>query len=505
MPARAALALLCALAALPAAVRAAPAPEPIDACPGLDGLSARWSAIMDLFDTPGMAVAVVRDGTIYARGFGIRDPGSGAPVTPETLFYVASITKTYVAGGIEKLAGEGKLSLDQPVASLLPRFRLPDSTLTRTITVRDLMDHHYGITSEPIVLLDAYTGGITEDRYYRWLGMARVAGSLRYSNVHFTLLGRVIQAVSGEPWRDYLSREVFAPAGLDRTTGYMSTVDADPDHAVPCRKVDGAWLPETQRKTDRTMHAAGGLATNAVEGARWLLLNLGDGTVDGVRVLPGPLVEASREVQAGFEKPEGSIRIMEGYGLAWMTGTFNGHRLLQHGGGYAGTSAYMAMLPDDGMGVVVLMNAAGAARGLGDIVAIDVLERLTGTTSAWNVYDTYTAKMRKEREKHPAAPAPAPAAAFSGSAISRPAGLYTGEFHNPDWGTLVIERDGAALTARLGDAPVELRPSADGPDRFIAGGLFESGVAGAFLVGANGGVDSVRIEYPDLGEIVFRR
>ncbi len=487
-----------------------PAPASLDDDPALAGLAARWSAIMDLFDTPGMVVAVVHDGRISVQGFGVRDPESGRPVTPRTIFYIASITKTFTAAGIEVLAGEGLLGLDDPVRRYLPRLRLPDSTLTRTLTVRDLLCHRPGIASGPAVLLDAYTGEITEDRYYRWLAEADLAGVPTYSNVHFTLLGRVIEAVSGEPWRDFLARSVFEPAGLTRTTGYMSRIEADPDHAVPCERDGDRFRPVEQRKSDRTMHAAGGLGTSGEDAARWLLLNLDRGSLDGVRVLPESLVAESGRVQARFPEPDGTIRIMEGFGLAWQVGTFNGRRLLQHAGGYAGASAYMALLPDDGVGVAVLLNAAGAAQGLGTIVAIDALERLTGTTSAWNVYDRYTARAREMQAARGerASEAPPPPPELAAAALSRPVGLYPGRYRNPDWGTLTVTRDADTLRVSLGDAPLTLVPpdsAAAGADRFGLAGLRDDPIPGAFLVGAGGDVDSLRLEHPRYGEVVFRR
>jgi len=173
-PWRTAGSISCLLAVTTVAAAAAKPPRPLTDIPELADRPARWGEVMDLFDVPGMAVAVVRDGQTYVQCFGARDPKSGDPVTPETLFYIASVTKTFTATAICELADEGRLRLDDPVRKYLPRFQLPDSALTRSITIRDLLCHRYGIDSTPIVFLDAFTGEITEDRYYHWLAQADI-------------------------------------------------------------------------------------------------------------------------------------------------------------------------------------------------------------------------------------------------------------------------------------------------------------------------------------------
>ncbi|HZM16692.1 MAG TPA: serine hydrolase domain-containing protein [Candidatus Krumholzibacteria bacterium] len=477
---------------------------PLTELPSLADLPERWTQIMDLFDVPGMAVAVVQGERLYAQGFGSRDPRSGAPVTPETLFYIASITKTFTATTVCALADSKRLSLDDPVRKYLPRFQLADSSLAARVTIRDLLCHRYGIRSGPIVLLDAYTGEITEDRYYHWLAQAETAGTVEYSNVHFTVLGRVIEAVTGKSWRDELARSILAPAGMVRTTGYASQMYADPNAAVPLERVDGAWRAVEQRKTDRTMHAAGGLGSSAHELARWLRLQLQDGTLDGKRILSKETTGEMRATQSKLDEPDGSIRIIEGFGLAWSVGTFNGHRLCQHSGGYDGASAYVAFLPDDGVGVVVLLNAGGPARGLGDIAAVDVLERLTGTKSAWDVYDRFTrrARERKQTAAEEQASTPPPSSA---PLLSQSPSAYVGSFSNPWWGTFEVQATEARLACRLGEMALPIGPSAAGNDHFTVADFLDENISGQFLAADGKSVESIRLLHPRFGELVFHR
>jgi CubicO group peptidase (beta-lactamase class C family) len=165
------------------------AAEPTD--PALRGLRERWTEAMRALRVPGLAVVVVRgDEVTHLDALGVRDPAGPKPVTPDTYFYIASCTKPYVAAAAVRLAEAGKLDLDAPVQRYLPRFQLADADAAQKLTVRDLLTHRPGLNTFPVVFLDAFTGEITEDRYYHFLKLARPGGQVAYSNIHFTLAGR---------------------------------------------------------------------------------------------------------------------------------------------------------------------------------------------------------------------------------------------------------------------------------------------------------------------------
>src|SRR5688572_12309752 len=228
----------------------AAAAEPAD--PALRGLHERWAGAMKTLRVPGMAVVVVRgDEVVLLDALGVRDPDGPKPVTPDTYFYIASCTKPYTAAVAALLAEAGKLDLDAPVRRYLPRFQLADADAAAKLTVRDLLTHRPGLNTFPVVFLDAYTGEITEDRYYHFLKRAKPRGQVAYSNVHFTLAGRVIEAVEGKGWREALRDRLFEPAKMTRTTGYASKMYADADAAVPLQERGDGWEPTSVRKTDR--------------------------------------------------------------------------------------------------------------------------------------------------------------------------------------------------------------------------------------------------------------
>lgn len=468
--------------------------------PDLAELEERWRGAMEACGVPAFAMVLVEgDEVVHRMTLGRRDPGRDAPVTSETVFYIASATKPYVAFALAQLAEQGKVELDAPVKRYLPRFRLADAELTETITVRDLLCHRHGLNSGPIVLLDAYTGEITEERYYHFLADVESPGRVAYSNVHFTLAGRVIEAVSGESWREYLAKHVFAPAGMQRTTGYADWMYAQDDVAIPALVVDGRAVPTPVRKSDRTMHAAGGLGTSIDDLACWLRLQLGRGTIAGARLLSEKGTEASWELLSE-NKDDADFGATEGFALGWQRGNYRGHLELRHGGGYVGAASYVCFLPELGLGLAVVATGGGGANGLCRLVSTDVHERLLADDVIQDPLPALLERARDERKRDDERRRTAAAAVRPVLALTLEPAAYAGVYRNEWFGTLTIERRGSELAARLGDLALEL--STPGPDQLrVSGAGFGDG-SGAFEL-ASGKVVALTLDLD--GPVRFAR
>jgi CubicO group peptidase (beta-lactamase class C family) len=397
------------------------------------------------------------------------------------------------------LVDEGKVDLDAKVSRYLPRFRLATEEATDAITVRSLLTHEHGLNSFPIVYLDAFTGEITEDRFYRFLAEVEPRGQVAYSNLHFTLVGRIIEAVSGKPWRVFLEERIFAPAGMTRTTGFADQMYAREDVAFPTLYRDGEHVFCPVRKTDRTMHAAGGLGTSARDGARWLLLNLQGGTIGGKRLLSEKRARDMQVLHARNESAIGQVA-RDGYGLAWAVGTWEGRRALEHGGGYAASSARFTFLPDDGIGVVVLVNGDGPAGSFADQITGDVLAAFTGV----EVEDGLPGLIRVERRQRPRRERSLPrgtnpAEEEGGLSLGREA--YAGTYAHDDWGTVTLTVEDGRLTGRAGDLPVTLFSRGRDEVRVILG--LDQEATGAFRIDGDK-VVGLELELP-AAAVVFRR
>lgn len=468
--------------------------------PELEKRLADWERVMHAREIAGMGITVVLgDDVIFSRTLGQRDPIAGLPVTKDTMFYIASCTKTFTAMAIMTLVDEGKVNLDAPAKKYLPRFELADKEATSTLTIRDLLSHAKGLDSDPASALEAYTGEITDDRFYYWLKKAKPKGEFAYSNLHFTLLGRVIQAVTGESWKDYLQRRILEPAGMYETTAYASKLYGSNDHAVPCYFDGSHIVPSPTLKTDRTMHAAGGLGTSLNDLSRWLRLNLDDGVIDGRRIVSADSVKAMQQMQCASEQPPrmpGSTR--DGYGFGWFVGTYHGYPMVEHGGGYAGTAASISLMPQQDLGVAVVANGSSS---LVAVVAFEVYGALLGLERS-NQLDRLEAacKPHFERvrawrtniERHP----------VDKDALSLPLANYVGTYVNPHWGTMVIGQKDGALTLQFGDLPLELATT--GKDKFDMYSGLGNGDAGWFE-GTKGNGPLTFVFKSDAGNVRFVR
>ena len=485
----AALAVLATLAAAQApAVRA---PRVADV-PELAGLAERWNAALKMLDTPGFALAVVMDGKVLALdAFGVRNV-AGEPATPDTCYYIASVTKTFTAMAACLLAGDGKVDLDAPVKEVLPQLELPDQEVTETLSLRDLLCHRLGIRCEPILFRENYTGQLTGESYFELLRESEIVHQVRYNNVHFTLAGRVIEAVSGKKWQDFLAERLFAPAGMTRTTAYASEMYGEGEHAEPMLLVAGKWIRSPLVKTDRTMHAAGGIGTTARDAARWLILNTNGGELDGRRFLTEALAREYTTQQSAHEKPSGSIRIEEGFALGWNTGKYrdSSRPYFFHGGGFVGAASYFCFLPNERIGVAVLANSDAGGSDMGTIVSIDVLDRLLGVKGN-DLLPNLAESARKRREDPlsvlPSGPNPAKAP----RGLSQPAERYAGKYVHPLEGELEVRTERGELTARIGDLVYVLVSTAT--DDFTACAVPGMSRTGSFELDSGGAVFAVML------------
>lgn len=344
----------------------------------LKELERRWSDVIDEIDMSGVSVAIVKgDKVIYLGAFGDRTESPEDPYTPDTSSYIASITKTFVGGAVMQLAERGKIELDAPVKQYLPRFTMVDEDLAESLTIRDLLCHRKGLQNSVITFAEAYSGEWDDDFYYKEMERTGATGTWQYTNLHFTLLGRVIESVSGKKWQDYLADHIFSPLGMEHSSAYASVADSYGDVAYPLVPDDdnGGWKNAPMRKVDSTMHAAGGIYSSARDMAQWIKLFLNDGTVDGMRILKPETVQAmlTEEVQPGtsFWKFK-----RERMGLAWYLGEYNGEFMVHHFGSYNGFHAHCSFMPEHELGVAVLTNNGASQSMLVHQIAADTYDFL---------------------------------------------------------------------------------------------------------------------------------
>lgn len=424
-----------------------------------DARSAELEAFIDealgLDMAPGAAVAVVRgDEVAFLRGYGWADIAGRRPVTPETPFYIASSTKSFTGTAAAILGEEGRLDLDAPLSRYLPGVTLRAPLSADSITLRQLLTHTHGMDNGgPIVLRTAFTGDHDPELLLRLLAdqpPGEQGREFRYGNLGYNVASMVIDAELGTSWKDVLAEEIFGPLGMTATTAYMSRVDRQ-ERAQPYGWEPAGWEAEPYSKGDANMHAAGGMVSTAADLARWLIANLNDGQLGGRQAIPAAAVREAHRALAENDDAWGPFS-RDGYGLGWHVGTYDGSRQLHHFGGFPGFHAHVSFLPDERLGVAVLVNESDTGSELATAVAAFAYDAYRGvpglaTTRSEGLLaglvqerDRARSAIRADRERRAARP----------QLLPHPPRAYAGIYENPAFGRTVWEVRGGRLHAAMG-------------------------------------------------------
>jgi D-alanyl-D-alanine carboxypeptidase len=311
---------------------------------GADSIDDAVRADMAKHPIPGLALEVIRDGQCIKRtAYGFANLEWQIPATPETVFEIGSVTKQFTAAGILLLAQDGRLAVDDPISMHLANT--PKSW--KDITIRNLMTHTSGIKN--YTLLDGFelTRHLTQAQFIKLLAKQpldfKPGSDWKYSNSGFSLLGYIIENVSGENYWRYMHERIFEPLGMTNTTR------RDPPALVPLRAngyetdKDGHYINRDSDLTD--IFSAGAIVSTVDDMAKW---NAG--------------LDAQKLLTAATEKEMWTpLRFNNGqphdYGFGWFLNPWHGHENIGHSGSTSGFSASFQRFPKEGLSIIVLTNS----------------------------------------------------------------------------------------------------------------------------------------------------
>jgi CubicO group peptidase (beta-lactamase class C family) len=317
------------------------------------------------WEFPGLAVAVVKDGkVIVARGFGVRELGKPEPVNADTIFDVASLTKSFTAAVTASLVDEKKMSWDDPVRRYIPSLEFPDPYLTANVTIRDLLSHRTGVRATNTAW---YFSGVDRSKLLGLVKNMDMAAGFRtrlvYSNVGYTIAGEAAARAAGTTWEQLVTDRLIVPLGMKRTTAVFAAppmANMASGHAL----INGVQRVTPREGMQRDVTApAGAIQSSAADLATWMLFQLGDGTYQGKRILSADVLKEMHSPQTliptteAFRKSRQMKYDFGAYCLGWQVLDYRAHRMLWHTGSGDGQTAFMGLLPDSKIGVVVLINS----------------------------------------------------------------------------------------------------------------------------------------------------
>lgn len=383
----------------------------------------------------GVAVAVLKNGNLcFAGGYGLRDRTAGKMVDAHTHFAIGSATKAFTSMLLSLHVPKRGGTLDTPIASYAPDFKMKESRVTIDMTLVDILSHRTGLPRHDALW---YLGPFTRSQlFYRLQHLTPISGAFRttflYNNLMYTAAGHVLECLLGKSWEQSVQDDILNPLGMADTSTTLAELLGSANHAKGYK-----LLADVPPKDFNNIGPAGEMNSNVLDLAKWVQLFLAKGVAsNGNRLID----EASLERMYTGLLGTGSGATQ--YGLGWYVAELEGRKYVFHDGVADGYTAYVSFMPDEMLGVIVLANQHGIGT-LADLWLRKVAERvydylldgkLTGAICLPECPTT----------EHSIGAAAAPAAGIP--QVTFVPEHYTGMFSDPGYGDMSVSLWGTGLT-----------------------------------------------------------
>lgn len=411
-------------------------------------------------DLPAIAIVVIKDDKpIFVRAYGMADREAGIKADANTMFYIASSTKSFTALAAALLDRDGKIKLGDPITKYAEGITFKNP-IPDKVTVRDLLVHTSGLDNDPLTFRMAYSGeSADKDMANVFAGATTYSdtayGKYKYDNLGYNIYAVLLQNHMKKKWQDLLQERVFDPLGMGHTTAYISKAGAKKwNVAAPyifsTESGKAARAPLT--KTDSNMQSAGGLFASASDIGRWLNMNINGGKLDGKQVFPADVIRAAH---TGYTKTTRDAPPFTGdgeYGLGWQIGKYKNEKVIYHHGGFPGYRSHISFMPDKRIGVAVLVNDGSIGGRTSHMIATYAYDWWLGSENfeadyARQLQDLVASYDQGKRQMIAAA---ADRAKRTWQ-LSMPREAYSGKYANEYFGTIDIKNVGDQLAVTMGN------------------------------------------------------
>lgn len=379
----------------------------------LDKLDEYINKAMEEWHIPGLAVAIVTDGSmVFSKGYGVRESGKREKVDEHTVFSIASITKGFTSSALAILEDKDKIDWDDPVQKYLPDFILYDPWVSAEIRIRDLLSHRSGFGTFSGDLIWFETDYSREEVLQRVQYLQPAHGfryQYGYSNLMYLAAGEIIPAVTDMNWDAFVFEKLLLPLGMDRTCLGIEDLRDDPNAAMP-HYVD-LLSEETHvlpyMKWDN-IAPAGCMNSSVTDLCRWIRFHLEMGNWNGEQIISPENIWETRQIHTIQPLDMASrdfwpSRHFLGYGLGWELYDYHGCKIIGHEGGTDGMLARMVIVPEEDFGFVVLTNSINALTAALEYYILD--HYFEGHSRDWSAlflksYLTYLESKQAEWEEY---------------------------------------------------------------------------------------------------------
>ncbi len=401
---------------------------------------------------PGVAVAIVHgEKVIYLRGHGFRSVEDDSKVTENTLFPIASCTKSFTTAAMALLVDEGKMSWDDPPQKFVPYFHLSDPLVDREITLRDLVTHRTGLRDHPMMW---YRSPWTQEERIRRFAHLPLDKPFRttfqYQSTMFTVAGLAVAKASGMSWDEFVQKRLLDPLGMKATYFTTTAIAKIDDKASPHRlsRLSAAGMGEDRGGPQlmepypmEVSEPAGSVQSSASDLAKWLIFQLNNKCVEGKPLISARNMEAMHTPQIivpldAVDRIQFPETNQMSYGMGWVIQDHFGHRLLQHAGAIDGFRCHFTLVPKSRLGIVLLCNLHRTRMNIA--LSNSLLELLLGLPHRdWNkIVAEADQKDKPESE---------PKRRHSDTRPSRELAGYIGAYEHPAYGTVRVTLEGSRL------------------------------------------------------------
>ncbi|MEZ5293903.1 MAG: serine hydrolase [Vicinamibacterales bacterium] len=443
--------------------------------PRFEAVAELAAAKMQAYGVPGVGLGVLADGEVTLRGLGVTDHDDPRPITDDTLFTIASISKTVTATALMKLVQDGRVDLRAPIQRYVPGFRVVDDEASRTVSLWHCLTHTPGWEGQ-LTTEDRGAGALAHFAGTIMPTLPQLAPPGRvwsYNNAGFALTGRLIEVVTGKSIHDALRDLVVAPLGLTRTVTRLT--DAMTRRLTLGHRTRGGAVEVIRPFQTTSSTTAGGVLTSIADAMRYARFHLGDGrTAEGTPHVSRALLELMQTAQV----PKNATT--DEMGAGWHVRTLGGVKTVAHGGTLNGHCLLLQLVPARNLAFCVFTNHVDGWRLVQDVEAA-ILKSYAGL--ALDPGQRIGHRGVNEAMTFHARPL----------AVQPPLDAYAGTYRRPPVGTVLVRRDADHLVVAVGDGQPDAPLVFYGPDVAYATGGQYVGMPYEFIREAGGRIRWIRV------------
>jgi CubicO group peptidase (beta-lactamase class C family) len=398
----------------------------------IDSLSKQ---LIEKYNLPGIGIVGVQDDkVVYQKTFGKANLTES--FSDSTKIYIASNTKAFIGLAISQLVFEKKINYSDPISKYISPSYFPEMIEVDKITVRNLMQHTHGLSNDPFVFRTAYSGeypaSLQELLKFTVYRKDSLSHDFKYSNLGYLLGGIIIEEVTGQSWKEYISKNIFQPAGMTDTSAHLDFNQSL--EALPFEHYSSE--PISSRKSENTLHSAGGMYSTLGDMGKWLTIF----TNENQMKIGSELLSEYLNERAVVDNRMGPFT-MDAYGNGWIYGSLMGEKLFYHFGSFNGYESIMSFQPENRNGVFVFVNERIGGQRISAILSAYfylIMSKDSQADSKIEMFgqfiDPMYEKVKKERTM------------YSYENIDELTGIY----FSPKYGNLIVDKNSNGYIFSLG-------------------------------------------------------